>query len=134
MHGLTPMLPALTGGLNYNARTNPLACVGCRYYFVAARGFQDVCEAPGAGPKAAPLARVIVESIRKCLVSDSPKVYEVGLLALEQYARAVGPELTPHLKLVIGQISKKMTMGKMRDRLTEVRRSSPANVARVHLF
>ena len=51
-------------------------------------------------------------------------MYEAGLLALEQYARAVRSELTPHLKLVIGQISKKMTMGKMRDRLTEVRLSS----------
>jgi hypothetical protein len=105
-----------------------------RYYFVAARGFQDLCEAPGAGPKAAPLARVIIESIRKCLVSDSPKVYEVGLLALEQYARAVGPELTPHLKLVIGQISKKMTMGKMRDRLTEVRYSAYNALAHIHPF
>ena len=105
-----------------------------RYYFVAARGFQDLCEAPGAGPKAAPLARVIIESIRKCLVSDSPKVYEVGLLALEQYARAVGPELTPHLKLVIGQISKKMTMGKMRDRLTEVRHSANNALAHIHPF
>jgi len=90
------------------------------YNFVAQTGFKELCAVPEAGVKAAPLAADIVGSIRECLLSRAATVYAAGLAALEQYARAVGPPLTPHLKRVIGQIAKNMTKPKLRDRLTDV--------------
>eukprot|EP00035_Acanthoeca_spectabilis_P024819 m.455488 g.455488 ORF g.455488 m.455488 type:complete len:221 (+) comp20881_c0_seq1:107-769(+) len=90
------------------------------YCFVARCGFQELCEAPDAGVRGAPLASDIVSSLRNCLVSPTPEVYAAGLAALEQFARAVGPPLTPHLKRVIGQIAKNMTKPKLRDRLNDV--------------
>eukprot|EP00037_Helgoeca_nana_P001024 m.24868 g.24868 ORF g.24868 m.24868 type:complete len:226 (-) comp11358_c0_seq1:1027-1704(-) len=90
------------------------------YYFVARCGFKDLCEAPDAGIRGAPLAADVIGSIRECLMSPNSDVYQAGLDALEQFARAVGPPLVPHLKRVIGQLAKNMTKPKLRDRLTDV--------------
>lgn len=91
------------------------------YAFVAQTGFRDLLLAEDAGNKAMPMVADIIGSIRACLMSPNAQVYAAGLAALEQFARAVGPPLTPDLKRVIGQIAKNMTKPKLRDRLTDVR-------------
>lgn len=89
-------------------------------YFVARTGFKNLLEAPGAGPKAEVLVQRLIVPLRACLVSSKPEVYEAGLNGLAQLSATIGPALTPHLKMLVGQMAKNMTKAKLRDRITAV--------------
>eukprot|EP00041_Stephanoeca_diplocostata_P020876 m.477530 g.477530 ORF g.477530 m.477530 type:complete len:235 (-) comp21688_c1_seq11:413-1117(-) len=90
------------------------------YYFIARIGFKEMLEAPNGGHKAAPLAQRLANAVRAALMSNTPEVYDAGLTALAQLGTAIGASLTPHLKLVIGQLAKNMSKRSLNERITSV--------------
>eukprot|EP00040_Diaphanoeca_grandis_P015151 m.77108 g.77108 ORF g.77108 m.77108 type:complete len:196 (+) comp24978_c0_seq1:231-818(+) len=89
-------------------------------YFVARGGFKQLLEGPNAKVKAEPVAKQLIMPLRACLLSKQNEVYIAGLAALEQLAATIGPTLTPHLKMLIGQLAKNMMQAKLKERITEV--------------
>lgn len=89
------------------------------YFFVARTGFSDLLRARGAGAKAVPVLQRVVGPIRSCFRSSDLETYRSGLTGLADLSHAVGSELTPYLKLVIGQLAKNATKHKLKDHIAE---------------
>eukprot|EP00039_Didymoeca_costata_P013944 m.218693 g.218693 ORF g.218693 m.218693 type:complete len:202 (+) comp15905_c1_seq5:1217-1822(+) len=88
------------------------------YYFVARQGFHDLLAVPGAKEKATPLISELVGPLRSTLMSPNAEVYQCGLEAISQLSNVVGPAMTPHLKQLIGQLSRNASKPKFRDAIT----------------
>ena len=81
------------------------------YYFVARQGFERLLAADPGGAQVGPLVSRLVGPLRAALESGNPEVFQAGLSGLVQLSNTVGPVLNTHLKMLIGQLGKKVRAG-----------------------
>ncbi|XP_070540410.1 LOW QUALITY PROTEIN: PACRG-like protein [Ptychodera flava] len=89
------------------------------YVFVAQVGFKELLAVYDANEKVVPILPKIIGPLRAALTHSDPSVFEGGLNALVQLSVAVGPALNPHIKQLLGTLSKRSMEKKYRDKVTE---------------
>ncbi|XP_077992443.1 PACRG-like protein [Glandiceps talaboti] len=89
------------------------------YVFVAQVGFKELLEVYDAEDKIMPILSRIIAPLRAALIHNEPLVFEGALNALVQLSIIVGQNLNPHLKLLLGTLSKRSMEKKYRDKVTD---------------
>ncbi|KAK6186275.1 hypothetical protein SNE40_008345 [Patella caerulea] len=105
-----PILVALADGLRETVHP---------YMFIAETGFKELLEVHNADEKAVPLLSRLAPPLRAALGHDNMSVFERGLAATIQLSDVVGPALTPHLKVLLMPLAKRMMDKKYKERITE---------------
>merc|ERR1712076_175189 len=89
------------------------------FVFVARTGFFELLAATGAAAKVQAALPGIIPHIRAALNAKDIETYQTGLKAVHELSGLVGAELTPHLKLLIGQIAKNVAKKALRDQVQD---------------
>ncbi|ESP03734.1 hypothetical protein LOTGIDRAFT_224151 [Lottia gigantea] len=116
-----PILVALADGLRETVHP---------YMFVSQTGFKELLEVPNAGEKATPLLPRLAPPLRAALAHENVEVFERGLAATIQLSDVVGPALTPHLKVLLMPLAKRMMEKKYKERITECLQQLEENCGR----
>ena len=77
------------------------------YVTLSRSGLAELLAVDGAAPKVLPVLDRLVRALRAALMHKQEGVVKAAMLATRQLSAVVGPQLNPHLKLLIGQLQKK---------------------------
>ncbi|XP_065071954.1 PACRG-like protein [Rhopilema esculentum] len=87
------------------------------YTFVACEGFREMLMVGDAEERTVPLLPKLIPPIRLALGSPDIEIFFKSLQALIQLSDVTGPELNPHLKSVLPQISRRILDRNHRDKV-----------------
>lgn len=90
------------------------------YNFVARIGFKELLETSEAGDRAIPLIPRLIPPLRAALCHSDAAVFSAGLEAVGQLSNVVGPELNPHLKVLLPPVAKQCMGKKHREDIIDV--------------
>ncbi|NXE48520.1 PACRL protein, partial [Casuarius casuarius] len=88
------------------------------YTFVSKEGFKELLMVEDATEKAVPLLPRLVPVLKAVLAHSDDEVFERGLDALVQLSAVVGSSLNDHLKLLLTNLSRRLTDKKFKEKIT----------------